>query len=53
MSFVYKILLLLGAGILIFNAVYRPENIILYITVGVLLIIGSGTMILREKKKEE
>lgn len=52
MNLVYKVLLILGAGILIFNAIYRPENIVLYTTVGVLLIIGSGTMILREKKEE-
>ena len=43
----------IGAGILLFNAITRPDNAFLFMTLGVLIVIGGGVMILRQNKKEQ
>lgn len=48
---IFRIIMFIGAGILLFNAIARPENAFLFMALGVLLVIGGGVMILRQNKK--
>ena len=43
----------IGAGILLFNVIARPDNAFLFLTLGVLLVMGGGVMILRQNKGKE
>ena len=43
----------IGAGILLFNAIAKPDNAFLFMTLAVLLVIGGGVMILRQNKEKQ
>lgn len=53
MNIVYRIIMFIGAGVLLFNAIARPDNAFLFISLGVFLVIGAGVMILRGNKHHE
>lgn len=42
MNIIFKLLMFVGAGLLIYNAAARPVNTFLFSTVGVLLIMSAG-----------
>ena len=50
---IFRIIMFIGAGILLFNVIARPDNAFLFMTLGVLLVMGGGVMILRQNKGKE
>lgn len=52
-NIIYTLLLIVGVLILLGIAVIRPENMLFYSILGVVILMGSGTMIMKEKKKSE
>lgn len=52
MDFTLKLLMILGAVILIFNAAARPDNILLVSTIGVLLIMVAGFILIYRRNKK-
>ena len=52
MDLILKILMFIGSGILIFNAA-RPDNTLLISTVGVLLIMSAGFLLIYRRSKNE
>lgn len=53
MNIIFKLLMFVGAGILIYNAAARPENTFLFSTVGVLLIMIAGFMVLKSNRSKD
>ena len=53
MDIIFKLLMFVGAGILIYNAAARPENTFLFSTVGVLLIMFAGFMVLKSNRSKD
>lgn len=53
MNFLLKMLMILGSAILIFNAAARPDNTLLISTVGVLLIMSTGFLLIYRRSKNE
>lgn len=53
MNIIFKLLIFVGAGILIYNAAARPENTFLFSTVGVLLVMSAGFMVLKSNRSED
>ncbi|WP_213809920.1 LPXTG cell wall anchor domain-containing protein [Jeotgalicoccus sp. WY2] len=53
MDLLLKSLMILGSAILIFNAAARPDSILLFSIVGMLLIMGAGFILLYRRSKNE
>lgn len=53
MNLILKILMFIGSGILIFTAAARPDNTLLVSTLGILLIMGAGFILLYRRSKNE
>lgn len=53
MDLLLKFLMFLGSAILIFNAAARPDNILLISTIGVLLIMVTGFILIYRRSKNE
>ncbi|WP_147302180.1 hypothetical protein [Jeotgalicoccus halotolerans] len=52
MNIIFKLLMFVGAGLLIYNAEARPGNTFLFSTVGVLLIMSAGFMVLKSNRSK-
>lgn len=53
MDLLLKLLMILGSVILIFNASARPDNTLLISTVGVLIIMVSGFILIYRRTKKQ
>jgi hypothetical protein len=53
MNIIFKLLMFVGAGLLIYNAAARPVNTFLFSTVGVLLIMSAGFMVLKCNRSKD
>lgn len=53
MNLILKILMFIGSGALIYNAAARPDNTLLISTIGVLLIMGAGFILIYRRGKED
>lgn len=53
MNVVYRIIMFIGAGVLLFNAIAKPDNTFLFMSLGLFLVISAGVMILRGNKHHE
>lgn len=49
---IYKILILVGVGVLLFTVIYRPSNIIGYIIIGDIFLFLGAILLLRERRKK-
>ena len=53
MNTLFKILMFVGVAILLYNAAARPDNIILTSTLGILLLMIPGFMLVLNSKKDK
>lgn len=53
MNIIFKLLMLFGAGLLIYKAAARPGNTFLFSTIGVLLIMSAGFMVLKSNRSKD
>lgn len=53
MNIIFKLLMFVGAGLLIYNAAARPVNTFLFSTIGVLLIMSAGFMVLKCNRSKD
>lgn len=53
MDLLLKLLMISESAVLIFNAAVRPDNTLLISTIGVLIIIVSGLILIYRRSKKE
>ena len=53
MNTLFKILMFVGVAILLYNAAARPDNIILFSIVGMLLLMIPGFMLVLNSKRDK